>query len=303
MPKLDDGPPAGRPEAAGTPQGMIAEARARASRGDLAGAVEVWRRLLQSLPQDAGRWPVLDRMLESFAGLPGVSGGAEEAATLEERLQGPLDALRRSELLRRLGWGRVQRGDVVGARLPLEEAFRAAAGARAQKALVLGDLGWLEFAEGRPDLARARFEEALELSPAGHPARHRAAARLALLQVGGRDPASAERVCRVATGAAADGGDLHLEAACLAHLVPLLLDQGRVEECIRLTRGWAERLAAASPDKDKPLPQRVAEAEAALLRQTLESVEWNQSRAARALGISEQAVRYKMKKYGIRRPA
>jgi Nif-specific regulatory protein len=55
-------------------------------------------------------------------------------------------------------------------------------------------------------------------------------------------------------------------------------------------------------ENQQPLPEQVAEAESERLRRALEALGWNQTRAARSLGISEQAVRYKMRKYGIRRP-
>jgi DNA-binding NtrC family response regulator len=63
------------------------------------------------------------------------------------------------------------------------------------------------------------------------------------------------------------------------------------------------RAAEARHDEpERSLAEQVAGTEAALLKRTLEAAEWNQSLAARALGVSEQAVRYKMRKYGLRRP-
>jgi DNA-binding NtrC family response regulator len=47
----------------------------------------------------------------------------------------------------------------------------------------------------------------------------------------------------------------------------------------------------------------MADYEERLIRNALESCSWNQSSAARALRLSEHAMRYKMKKLGIDRPA
>ncbi len=51
----------------------------------------------------------------------------------------------------------------------------------------------------------------------------------------------------------------------------------------------------------KSLNESLAEYEAQLIQQALSENDWNQSQAARALGISEQTVRYKMNKLGIKR--
>jgi DNA-binding NtrC family response regulator len=47
---------------------------------------------------------------------------------------------------------------------------------------------------------------------------------------------------------------------------------------------------------------RLRDVEAALVRGTLEASDWNQSAAARRLGITETKVRNRMHQYGIRRP-
>ena len=47
------------------------------------------------------------------------------------------------------------------------------------------------------------------------------------------------------------------------------------------------------------LNQRVAELEEKIIRQTLIDYNWNQSKAARKLNISEQTIRYKINKYHI----
>jgi transcriptional regulator with PAS, ATPase and Fis domain len=43
----------------------------------------------------------------------------------------------------------------------------------------------------------------------------------------------------------------------------------------------------------------VAELETRLIRRALENSDGNKSAAARELGLSERAIRYKMKKYGM----
>ena len=56
-----------------------------------------------------------------------------------------------------------------------------------------------------------------------------------------------------------------------------------------------------SPELNKPLTESLADYEETLIRQALEDNKWNQSRAARALGISEQTIRYKMQKLNIQK--
>jgi len=51
----------------------------------------------------------------------------------------------------------------------------------------------------------------------------------------------------------------------------------------------------------KSLNENLAEYEETLIRQALENHDWNQSRAARTLGISEQTIRYKMQKLDIQK--
>ncbi len=53
----------------------------------------------------------------------------------------------------------------------------------------------------------------------------------------------------------------------------------------------------------KSLADSLADYEEQLIRKALESCDWNQSSAARTLHLSEHALRYKMKKLGIDRPA
>lgn len=52
----------------------------------------------------------------------------------------------------------------------------------------------------------------------------------------------------------------------------------------------------------KSLNDRLTEYEKQIVRQSLTDNEWNQSRAARDLKISEQSIRYKMKRLGIQKP-
>jgi two-component system response regulator AtoC len=53
----------------------------------------------------------------------------------------------------------------------------------------------------------------------------------------------------------------------------------------------------------KSLTESLADYEETLIRQALIENDWNQSKAARALGISEQTMRYKMGKLGIMKPS
>jgi DNA-binding NtrC family response regulator len=82
-----------------------------------------------------------------------------------------------------------------------------------------------------------------------------------------------------------------------------------------------ERLAAGASPKDSAAPEiatvsdkeagirpgetlesRLIAVEATLIRSTLEATNWNQSAAARRLGITESKIRKRMKQYGIQRP-
>lgn len=55
----------------------------------------------------------------------------------------------------------------------------------------------------------------------------------------------------------------------------------------------------SSPQYRQPLNAQLAEFEEQVLRQTLEQVDWHQTKAAQALGLSEQNLRYRMRKLGI----
>jgi DNA-binding NtrC family response regulator len=56
----------------------------------------------------------------------------------------------------------------------------------------------------------------------------------------------------------------------------------------------------ASPGEDAPLPLRVAALERAAIEKALALEDGHQTRAASRLGISERALRYKMRKLGLR---
>ena len=51
------------------------------------------------------------------------------------------------------------------------------------------------------------------------------------------------------------------------------------------------------------LNERLAELEEQMIRQALLDCDWNQSKAARTLGISEYTMRYKMSNLGIKKPS
>ncbi len=53
---------------------------------------------------------------------------------------------------------------------------------------------------------------------------------------------------------------------------------------------------------NRSLTENLADYEEKLIRQALLEHNWNQSKAARVLNISEQTIRYKMKKLGIITP-
>ena len=55
--------------------------------------------------------------------------------------------------------------------------------------------------------------------------------------------------------------------------------------------------------KDRDLPAAVSEVEKYIIKKSLQKFAGNQTKAARALNVSEAALRYKMKKYGLTRKA
>ena len=60
--------------------------------------------------------------------------------------------------------------------------------------------------------------------------------------------------------------------------------------------------SADAPTQFDSLREEVAECEARCIRRALELSNWNRSKAARALNISERTIRYKMKNLGIKCP-
>ena len=60
--------------------------------------------------------------------------------------------------------------------------------------------------------------------------------------------------------------------------------------------------SAPSVQPGETLESRLMQVEASLLRAALEEVSWNQSAAARRLGITESRMRQRMRRYGLRRP-
>ena len=54
--------------------------------------------------------------------------------------------------------------------------------------------------------------------------------------------------------------------------------------------------------ENKPLKERLEACEDRIIRQALMERNWNQSEAARVLKISEQNMRYRMKRLGVTRP-
>jgi two-component system nitrogen regulation response regulator GlnG len=92
-----------------------------------------------------------------------------------------------------------------------------------------------------------------------------------------------------------------------------VLDETHVPEAIRAAatgaaKGGSPEAAGTVPARTHRLRRgetmeaRLQEVEAALIRSTLEGEDWNQSAAARRLGITESKIRNRMKQYGIRRP-
>lgn len=70
----------------------------------------------------------------------------------------------------------------------------------------------------------------------------------------------------------------------------------------KLAKEFEKNRAAQPSGPDRSLVESLAEVEAQLIREALSRSDWNQSRAARSLKISVQALRYKMTKLGIRMP-
>ena len=80
-----------------------------------------------------------------------------------------------------------------------------------------------------------------------------------------------------------------------------LLPPDLLPDEIRQSRRWQEP-AAGSGTKPTGIFQARDELEKTLLLESLIKCNWNQAAAARELGVSERTVRYKMKKFGLRKP-
>jgi DNA-binding NtrC family response regulator len=65
--------------------------------------------------------------------------------------------------------------------------------------------------------------------------------------------------------------------------------------------GLSGEAAQAFGDPALPLDKKMARLEQEAIRQTLDSVGWNQTQAARLLGIKRSSLQYKMKRYGLHR--
>ena len=86
----------------------------------------------------------------------------------------------------------------------------------------------------------------------------------------------------------ADGGDMSL-----AILPPEISGPRAVQAGLDCVDAESNASAAGS---------KLATQERATILQALEEAKWNQSAAARALGISRDHLRYRIKKYGLNRP-
>ncbi len=65
--------------------------------------------------------------------------------------------------------------------------------------------------------------------------------------------------------------------------------------------GLSGEAAQAFSDPNLPLDEKMARLEQEAIRQTLEAVGWNQTQAAKLLGIKRSSLQYKMKRYGLER--
>jgi DNA-binding NtrC family response regulator len=64
-----------------------------------------------------------------------------------------------------------------------------------------------------------------------------------------------------------------------------------------------QRLGGETASADTPDPNTLYGQERALILQVMQQQNWNQSRAARALGVSRDHLRHRLKKYGLHKPA
>ncbi|MEJ2636869.1 MAG: sigma 54-interacting transcriptional regulator [Calditrichia bacterium] len=90
-------------------------------------------------------------------------------------------------------------------------------------------------------------------------------------------------------------------------LVTMASADSKILDCSLLPDEYRKELqksdsAAEAVDKKKSLTESLAEYEKQFIRKALTDNDWNQSAAARNLGISEQSIRYKMNRLGIVKP-
>jgi DNA-binding NtrC family response regulator len=79
----------------------------------------------------------------------------------------------------------------------------------------------------------------------------------------------------------------------------MAMTPGRTLQPMPLPRDLVARGPRVRPQRGNRLTDTLADAENRAIRDTLERCAWNQSKAARELGMTEQSLRYRMKKYGI----
>lgn len=94
-------------------------------------------------------------------------------------------------------------------------------------------------------------------------------------------------------------GDADLDAS---HLPNDLRQRATRRETIG-TGSWTDTPAAFELRPGETLDARLVQLEVALIRAALAGAEWNQSAAARRLGITESMIRNRMRQYAIERPA
>ncbi len=186
-----------------------------------------WSDWFAALPQDASRWPKLERRLAD------ISEGADHlqvAALLESLLMGPPDDPRRGSWLLRLGAARRETALLPEARLALEEAFRASSGQAWLRARVLAEMALLAGSEGTPDLAESRFEEALEALASGEDSeRARILLKWGRWRARAGDLPGAETLLLKAAEAARAAVDLAQESRARLDLAETFLAEGQVE--------------------------------------------------------------------------
>lgn len=226
------------------------------------------------------------RLLLDAATADRVRGRVTEAESL---LAEALDLARREDRPELVAAVRASQGVLERTRGNLDSAGAAlaeAVGLRRQLsdplgiARALGDLGRVHLEAGRSDEASRCIEEALQTSSGPEPGRSRAE----ILE---------------------NAGMLHAR----------LGSRDRAAECLLEARGLYEQLQDSQAidridalfhreeragDQPVGLDEELQSVERRLLLRALEEVAWNQSRAARWLGVTETRVRNLMRRHGIR---